>query len=76
MKVLSRAIISILIITGSFTAVFAQDSDPVKDTTNESSTDIVFRDLIIMTVNELEAAWYSLPPEEIAQNYSSTISRE
>jgi small-conductance mechanosensitive channel len=52
---------------------FAPDS--LKVMVNESSADIVFRDQVILTINELEAEWYHLSPELLAKDYAMRISK-
>jgi len=48
--------------------------DSLKLVTNESSTDIVFRDIVVMSVNELEAMWYEKRHEELARQYRDIIA--
>jgi small-conductance mechanosensitive channel len=42
---------------------------------NETSTDIVFNDLVVMSINELEAMWFGKSPELLAKDYQSIISK-
>jgi small-conductance mechanosensitive channel len=54
--------------------MFAPDS--LRTAVNETSTDIVFRGRIIMTVNELEALWYGVSHQELALSHRDLISDE
>ncbi len=41
---------------------------------NERSTDIVFHDLVVMSVNELEALWYGKRHEVLAEEYKAVMA--
>jgi small-conductance mechanosensitive channel len=40
---------------------------------SETSADITYRELTVMSVNELEAMWFNRKPEDLAQEYRSLI---
>jgi small-conductance mechanosensitive channel len=48
-------------------------TDSLKLLTFESSAEIVFRDVVIMSVNELEAMWFNKKPEGLAGEYKTII---
>lgn len=49
--------------------------DSIKVVVNESSTDIVFNDVVIMSINEMETLWHDRKPEGLAHEYRSIIAK-
>lgn len=49
------------------------ETDSLKLMTFESSAEIVFRDVVIMSVNELEAMWFHKSPRLLAEEYKVII---
>ncbi len=47
--------------------------DSLRISLNESSTDIVYRDLVVMSVNEMEAMWHGVKRETLANDYKGKI---
>ncbi len=49
--------------------------DSITISTGETSTEIVYKDLVIMSVNELEAMWFNRRTDELAIEYRKAIQR-
>lgn len=50
-------------------------TDSLKISVGEASTEIVYRDQVIMSVNELEALWFNKKPHELASDYQLKIQQ-
>lgn len=49
--------------------------DSLRVNLTESSPEIIYHDLMVMSVNELEALWYNQKPEALAKDYRTRIRK-
>lgn len=47
--------------------------DSLRTTQSEASTELVFKDMVVMSVNELEALWFGKKHNELADEYLTVI---
>lgn len=52
---------------------YSFDTDSLEVNASETSAEITYHDLTVMSVNELEAMWFSKTPEGLAREYQKAI---